>query len=76
MFIRQQQRSGSSPSPPLDSPKENPTTTTSTSGGNGMKKSASMLSFYSEKAVKEVQGLSKRGLDLPVTPRLQRRRYR
>jgi hypothetical protein len=40
-----------------------------------MRKSASMLQF-SEHAINQVQGLSKRGLELPVTPRLQRRRYR
>ena len=35
----------------------------------------SMLQF-SEHAINQVQGLSKRGLDLPITARLQRRRYR
>jgi hypothetical protein len=40
-----------------------------------MRKSASMLQF-SEHAINQVQGLKNRGLDLPVTPRLQRRRYR
>jgi hypothetical protein len=34
-----------------------------------------MLQF-SEHAINQVQGLKNRGLDLPVTPRLQRRRYR
>ena len=37
--------------------------------------SSSMLQF-SEHAINQVQGLSKRGLDLPITARLQRRRYR
>ena len=36
---------------------------------------SSMLQF-SEHAINQVQGLSKRGLDLPITARLQRRRYR
>jgi hypothetical protein len=40
-----------------------------------MRKSASMAEF-SQEAVQAVHGLSKRGLDLPNTPRLQRRRYR
>lgn len=52
-------------------------TTNKTTNGtvNKMRKSASMLQF-SEHAINQVQGLKNRGLDLPVTPRLQRRRYR
>jgi len=56
----------------------NSTTTNKTNNGttvNKMRKSASMLQF-SEHAINQVQGLKNRGLDLPVTPRLQRRRYR
>ena len=48
---------------------------TNTNSRGQMRKSASMLQF-SEHAINQVQGLSKRGLELPVTPRLQRRRYR
>ena len=47
---------------------------TNTNSRGQMRKSASMLQF-SEHAINQVQGLSKRGLELPVTPRLQRRRY-
>ena len=68
-----------------------PTTTTSANAATGGGSSAttgatttqkasqhhhpSMLQF-SEHAINQVQGLSKRGLDLPITARLQRRRYR
>ena len=48
---------------------------TNTNSRGQMRKSASMLQF-SEHAINQVQGLSKRGLDLPITARLQRRRYR
>ena len=48
---------------------------TNTNSRGQIRKSASMLQF-SEHAINQVQGLSKRGLELPVTPRLQRRRYR
>ena len=48
---------------------------TNTNSRGQMRKSASMLQF-SEHAINQVQGLSKRGLELPVSPRLQRRRYR
>ena len=48
---------------------------TNTNSRGQMRKSASMLQF-SEHAINQVQGLSKRGLELPVTPRLQRRRSR
>ena len=61
-------------------------TATATGGGGGSSatnvvgatkasSSSSMLQF-SEHAINQVQGLSKRGLDLPITARLQRRRYR
>ena len=77
--------------PPGGAGSTSPPTTTSgaaTGGGGGSSatnvvgatkasssSSSSMLQF-SEHAINQVQGLSKRGLDLPITARLQRRRYR
>ena len=57
-----------------------PPPTTTTTGATTTQKASqhhhpSMLQF-SEHAINQVQGLSKRGLDLPITARLQRRRYR
>ena len=86
--VDQNPTAGGSTSPPTTTT-SGAATATATGGGGGSSatnkvvgatkasssSSSSMLQF-SEHAINQVQGLSKRGLDLPITARLQRRRYR